>query len=81
MPNNYVSINSLKVSEKLLSFINDELLIGTGISSKKFWSGFDKAVHELSPKNKELIKVRENLKKKIDDWHIKNRGNKILFIN
>ena len=77
MQNNYVSINSLKVSEKLLSFINDELLIGTGISSKKFWSGFDKAVHELSPKNKELIKVRENLKKKIDDWHIKNRGNKI----
>ena len=77
MPNNYVSINNLKVSEKLLSFVNDELLIGTGISSQKFWSDFDKAVHELSPKNKELIKVRENLKKKIDDWHIKNRGNKI----
>ncbi|MDC0533587.1 malate synthase G [Candidatus Pelagibacter sp.] len=77
MSNNYVSINNLKVSEKLLSFVNDELLIGTGISSKKFWSDFDKAVHELSPKNKELIKVRENLKKKIDDWHIKNRGNKI----
>ena len=77
MSNNYVSINNLKVSEKLLSFVNDELLIGTGISSKKFWSDFDKAVHELSPKNKELIKERENLKKKIDDWHIKNRGNKI----
>jgi malate synthase len=77
MSNNYVSINNLKVSEKLLSFVNDELLMGTGISSKKFWSDFDKAVHELSPKNKELIKVRENLKKKIDDWHIKNRGNKI----
>ena len=55
MPNNYVSINNLKVSEKLLSFVNDELLIGTGISSKKFWSGFDKAVHELSPKNKETM--------------------------
>ena len=77
MSNNYVSINNLKVSEKLLSFVNDELLIGTGISSKKFWSDFDKAAHELSPKNKELIKVRENLKKKIDDWHIKNKGNKI----
>ena len=81
MPNNYVSINNLKVSEKLLSFVNDELLIGTGISSKKFWSGFEKAVHELSPKNKELIKVREKLKKKIDDWHIKNRGNKIEIEN
>ena len=77
MSDNYVSINSLKVSEKLLSFVNDELLIGTGISSKKFWSGFDKSVHELLPKNKELIKVREILKKKIDDWHIENKGNKI----
>jgi malate synthase len=81
MSNNYVSINNLKISEELLSFVNDKLLIGTGISSKKFWSGFDKAVHELSPKNKELIKVRENLKKKIDDWHIKNRGNKIEIKN
>ena len=64
MSNNYVSINNLKISEKLLSFVNDELLIGTGITSKKFWSGFDKAVHEISHKNKKLIKVRENLKKK-----------------
>jgi malate synthase len=79
MPNNYVSINNLKVSEKLLSFINDELLIDTNISSEKFWYGFDKAIHELLPKNKELIKVRESLKKKIDDWHIKNRGNKIVI--
>jgi len=76
MSNNYVSINNLKVSEKLLSFVNDELLVGTDISSEKFWHGFDKAIHELLPKNNELIKVRENLKKKIDGWHIKNRGNK-----
>jgi malate synthase len=79
MSDNYVSINNLKVSEKLLSFINDELLIGADISSEKFWYGFDKAIHELSPRNKELIKVRESLKKKIDDWHIKNRGNKIVI--
>ena len=25
-------------------------------------------------KNKELIKLRENLQEKIDDWHIKNKG-------
>ena len=36
-----------------------------------------KLVHELAPKNKELLKLREDLQKKIDDWHIKNKGNEI----
>jgi malate synthase len=46
-------------------------------SSEKFWVGFDKAVHELAPKNKKLIQIREDLQKKIDVWHIKNKSNKI----
>ena len=55
----------------------NELLKDTNIEPKKFWSGFDETVHELAPKNKELIKKREDLQKKIDDWHIKNKGNQI----
>ena len=77
MSNNYVSINNLKVSEVLLSFVNDELLKDTAISPEKFWSGFDKIVHELAPRNKELINIRKDLQKKIDGWHIKNKGNQI----
>jgi len=75
MPNNYLSINNLKVAEELLHFVNNELLEGIDISPDKFWSNFDKAVHDLAPKNKELIKTRESLQKKIDEWHIKNKGN------
>ena len=74
MSTKYLSINNLKVSENLLNFVNNDLLKDTDISSKKFWSDFDRAVHELSPKNKQLLKIREDLQKKIDDWHIKNRG-------
>ncbi len=77
MSKNYQSVNNLKVSKKLLSFVNDELLSETNISPEEFWLGFDKAVHKLTPKNRDLIKVRDNLQKKIDKWHIKNRGNKI----
>ena len=77
MSNNYQNINNLKVSEELLYFVNNELLEGTDISPKKFWLEFDKAVHDLAPKNKELLKIRENLQKKIDDWHINNRGREI----
>ena len=77
MTSKYLSINNLKVSEILLNFINNELLKDTEISKEKFWNGFDKAVHELAPENRKLMQIRENLQKKIDDWHIKNKGEKI----
>ncbi len=76
MPTNYKSVNNLKVSEDLLYFVDNELLKDTGISPEKFWLGFSEAVHELAPKNRELINTREILQKKIDDWHIKNKGKK-----
>ena len=77
MQTKYLNINNLKVSEVLLNFVNNELLKETSISPEKFWLGFDKAIHDLAPKNKKLIEIRENLQKKIDDWHIKNKGKNI----
>ena len=77
MNKKYQNVNNLKVSDELLSFVNDELLKETSISPEKFWQGFDNMVHELSPQNKKLIEKREILQKKIDDWHIKNRGAEI----
>ena len=77
MQEKYINIQSLKVSESLSKFVNEELLLDTGISSEKFWIGFEKTVNELEPKNRELINFRQTLQKKIDDWHIKNKGNEI----
>ena len=77
MPTSYINVNNLKVAEDLLLFVNNELLKDTNINKEKFWLGLDEAVHDLATRNEELIKKRENLKKKIDDWHIKNKGNLI----
>ncbi len=77
MASKYYSVNNLKVSEELLHFVNNELLDGTDISPEKFWINFDKAVHELAPKNKKLIDFRETLQKKIDTWHKDNKGKDI----
>jgi len=77
MKDKYTKINNLSVSNILLEFVNNELLEDTKISPEDFWEGFDKAAHELATKNKELIQIREDLQKKIDDWHIKNKGNEI----
>ena len=77
MSTNYKSVNGLKVSEDLLYFVNNELFKETDIIPEKFWSGFDEAVHSLAPKNKELLKKREHLQKKVNEWHIKNKGKEI----
>jgi len=77
MKKKYIKINNLSVSSDLLNFINNELLKDTIISPENFWKGFDKIVHELAPINRQLIKTRDELQKKIDAWHIKNKGNEI----
>ncbi len=80
MQEKYVKINNLQVSEKLSNFVNDELLKSTNISTENFWLGLEKTLDELAPKNKELIKFREDLQKKINEWHIKNKGKEFNLI-
>ena len=77
MKERYIKIKNLSVSEKLLNFVNEELLPGTKIKKEFFWDGFDRYVHELAPKNKKLLEIREKLQKNIDDWHKDRKGQKI----
>ena len=70
----YIKINGLSVSQELYSFINNDLLPKTKINNKDFWSGFSKSVHELAPKNKKLLGIRNKIQKNIDQWHIENKG-------
>ena len=81
MNNTYKNIGNLKVSEILADFVNKELLEGTNLKPEKFWEGFDKVIHELAPKNKELINIREDIQNKINDWHKANKGNEINLEN
>ncbi len=76
MKEKYIKIKDLSVSEKLANFINDKLLPGTKISKERFWNGFNKYIHELSPKNKNLIEKREKIQKLIDTWHKENKDNR-----
>ena len=68
-----VTINDLRIDENLIKFINEEAIPGTGLDSDHFWKEFSNVVHELAPKNKNLIKKREEIQKKIDDWHLSNK--------
>ena len=70
-------LDKLSISSKLLNFVNNELLPGTGVTKENFWSGLDKCAHELAPKNRKLLEFRENLQKKIDVWHRDKKAEKI----
>ena len=59
----FVKIKNLSVSKLLFDFINNELFKGLKIKKNHFWSGFDKAIHDLAPKNKELLNMRNKMQK------------------
>ena len=73
MAKKYVSLGRLSIASELLNFVNNELLPGTGVTKKRFWDGLDKCVHELTPINKKLLFTRNEIQKKIDEWHINNK--------
>jgi len=71
---NKIKKENLTISAELFDFINKEAIPGTGINVDEFWKKFDFAVHELTPINRILIEKRETIQKKIDAWHLANKG-------
>ena len=69
--------NGLSIDEKLVTFIESEAIPGTGVDTQKFWQGFAEIVEKLGPKNKTLLQKREDIQSKIDEYHIKHRGQDI----
>lgn len=64
-----VAVGNLRVSRVLYDFITDEALPGTGINPASFWSGVDKLIGDLTPRNTELLAHRDTLQTQIDTWH------------
>ena len=72
-----VNAGGLQVDRKLYDFINDEALPGTGVAPETFWSGFDRLVHDLAPRNRELLAARDELQARLDAWYRENRDQPI----
>ncbi|KUI43674.1 malate synthase G [Mycobacterium sp. IS-1590] len=64
-----VTVGNLRVARVLYDFVNNEALPGTDIDPDTFWSGVDKVVADLTPKNEELLARRDDLQARIDKWH------------
>lgn len=64
-----VSAGNLRVARVLYDFVNNEALPGTDIDPDSFWAGVDKVVTDLTPKNQDLLRRRDELQAQIDKWH------------
>ena len=67
-------VHKLQVATVLHTFVNEQVLPGTGVSADKFWQGFDAIVADLSPKNMALLAERDRLQTEQDAWHKANPG-------
>ena len=69
-----IEIHGLKVARPLFDLIEREALPGTGVAPDTFWKGLSGLVHELGPRNRELLARRDALQSKLDAWHVARRG-------
>ena len=67
-------VGGLKVSRVFFDFVEQELLPAIGFKSEVFWSGLESIVTELTPVNRSLLAVRDELQLKIDEWHVARQG-------
>ncbi|MBM6592843.1 malate synthase G [Microvirga pudoricolor] len=68
-----VEVAGLKVAKVLHDFIG-EAAQGTGISPDAFWTSFAGLVKTFAPRDRELLKVRDELQAKIDAYHRERKG-------
>ena len=74
MPDKYINKGSLSVSIDLEAFLKSEVLPGLDLSEDHFWNSLENIINEFSPRNRELLDIRESMQGKIDAWHLANPG-------
>jgi len=64
--------HGLSIEPVLHDFLVKEAMPGLGVDAEAFFAGFSKIVHDLAPKNRELLAKRDRLQAEIDGWYRKN---------
>jgi len=71
---NYVHVAELDVAESLHRFVADEALPGSDLSGDVFWGAVSRLVHDLAPRNRDLLARRAALQEQIDAYHRAGRS-------
>lgn len=70
----WVHQGRLRVDAALKDFVDTEALPGTGVDRERFWEGLDAIVHDLAPRNRELLAERARLYAACNEWHREHPG-------
>ena len=70
-----IQVGGMQVSTLLHDFVNNQALPGTGLDAAKFWAGLEAIVNDLAPRNRALLKKRDDIQAQIDAWLVANRAN------
>lgn len=69
-----VSRGGLQVAPVIADLLEQQICPGIGIDADAFWTALANIVDEMQPRNEELLAIRQNLQKQIDDWHREHSG-------
>jgi len=58
--------HGLRIAEPLARFLEEEAIPGTGVEADAFWAGVAEIFARLTPENKRLLGVRDDLQARID---------------
>jgi malate synthase len=64
----------LQVDPEIHALLENEILPGTGVEATVFWKALADIVKTFTPRNRELLAVREEMQAKISAWHKANPG-------
>jgi malate synthase len=66
--------NQLSVDPILHAFVEEELLPGTDVAPAAFWAALETILADFTPKNRALLRRRDELQEAIDAWWRERRG-------
>lgn len=69
-----VTQGRLTIDAALFEFINQHVIPETGVKQQHFWQGFETLLDELVPINQALLKKRDSLQQKLDDYGQQHPG-------
>jgi len=64
----------LQVDPEIHALLENEILPGTGLEPATFWRALADIVARFTPRNRELLAIRDDMQASISAWHKANPG-------
>ena len=72
-----ITVGSLEIEKVLYDLVANEIAPGTGVDAGQFFSSLESILEDFVPRNRELLKIRDEMQQKIDDYHRSRAGKPI----